>query len=65
MHILLVDDERELTDPLTRILTREGYQVDVAHDGQEGSQMAAAQQYDLMKFAKNGDRKGTSPQFYF
>jgi two-component system, OmpR family, manganese sensing response regulator len=48
MYILLVDDESELTDPLTRILNREGYQVDVAHDGAEGSQMAAKQHYDLL-----------------
>jgi OmpR-family two-component system manganese-sensing response regulator len=25
MRILLVDDEIELTDPLSRVLTREGY----------------------------------------
>lgn len=48
MHILLVDDETELTDPLSRILTREGYQVDVAHNGMEGWNQAAQQQYDLL-----------------
>ncbi len=48
MHILLVDDETELTDPLSRILKREGYAVDVAHDGAEGSQLAIAQKYDLL-----------------
>ena len=30
MRILLVDDEVELIDPLSRVLTREGYLVDVA-----------------------------------
>ncbi|MFO0003648.1 MAG: DNA-binding response regulator, partial [bacterium] len=40
MHILLVDDEVELTDPLSRLLTREGYQVDVATDGDMGLTMA-------------------------
>ena len=35
MQILLVDDEVELTEPLSRLLTREGYHVDVADDGEE------------------------------
>lgn len=48
MQILLVDDEVELTDPLSRILRREGYDVDVAHDGLEGSQRARQRQYDLL-----------------
>lgn len=48
MQILLVDDEVELTDPLSRILTREGYQVDVVHDGLEGSQLAEQNRYDLL-----------------
>jgi two-component system, OmpR family, manganese sensing response regulator len=48
MRILLVDDEAELADPLSRLLTREGYQVDVAYDGCDGSQLAAQQQYDLL-----------------
>lgn len=48
MRILLVDDEAELTDPLSRLLTREGYRVDVAHDGVEGLQLAQQSQYDLL-----------------
>lgn len=48
MHILLVDDEIELTEPLSRILSREGYQVEVAHDGSEGSRLATEGQYDLL-----------------
>ncbi|HEY9889731.1 MAG TPA: two-component system response regulator RppA [Candidatus Obscuribacterales bacterium] len=48
MRILLVDDEAELTEPLSRLLTREGYQIDVAFDGQAGSQLAAAGHYDLL-----------------
>jgi len=34
VKILLVDDETELTEPLGRALTREGYSVDVAMDGE-------------------------------
>ncbi|NJN86021.1 MAG: response regulator transcription factor [Leptolyngbyaceae cyanobacterium SL_7_1] len=48
MQILLVDDEVELTDALSRVLSREGYQVDVAYDGAEGSDRVAAGVYDLL-----------------
>ncbi|MFM7424899.1 MAG: two-component system response regulator RppA [Elainella sp.] len=48
MQILLVDDEVELTDPLSRILSREGYQVDVSHDGAEGRRLAQQNHYDLL-----------------
>lgn len=48
MQILLVDDEIELTEPLTHVLKREGYQVDVAHDGAEGGTLATQGSYDLL-----------------
>jgi OmpR-family two-component system manganese-sensing response regulator len=48
MRILLVDDEIEMADPLSLILSREGYQVDVAYDGGNGSQLAQQQHYDLL-----------------
>ncbi|AFZ23356.1 response regulator with CheY-like receiver domain and winged-helix DNA-binding domain [Cylindrospermum stagnale PCC 7417] len=48
MRILLVDDEVELTDPLSRVLTREGYSVDAAYDGTSGSNLAQAGSYDLL-----------------
>ena len=48
MRILLVDDEVELTEPLSRILQREGYQVDVTHDGASGSQLVQQTHYDLL-----------------
>ena len=48
MQILLVDDEVELTDPLSRVLKREGYNVDVAYDGAAGSDLAAKIRYDLL-----------------
>ena len=34
MRILLVDDEVELTDSLGQLFTREGYDVDIAYDGE-------------------------------
>ncbi|MDX2241716.1 MAG: two-component system response regulator RppA [Leptolyngbyaceae cyanobacterium bins.302] len=48
MRILLVDDEAEMVDPLSRILSREGYAVDVAYDGDRGSQLATQSAYDLL-----------------
>ncbi|MEQ9667839.1 two-component system response regulator RppA [Coleofasciculus sp. G2-EDA-02] len=48
MRILLVDDEVELTDPLSRVLKREGYEVDVAYEGQSGYQLAMQSDYDLL-----------------
>lgn len=48
MKILLVDDEPALTQPLSRLLTREGYVVDVAIDGLVGGQLAATGSYDLL-----------------
>ncbi|MBD1910783.1 MULTISPECIES: two-component system response regulator RppA [unclassified Leptolyngbya] len=48
MRILLVDDEAELTDPLSRILQREGYVVDVVHEGTTGSQLAEENGYALL-----------------
>lgn len=48
MKILLVDDETELSDPLSRILLQEGYQVDVANNGVAGMNLALQNQYDLL-----------------
>lgn len=48
MRILLVDDEAEMADPLSRILAREGYEVDVAYDGDRGGQLAQQTRYDLL-----------------
>jgi OmpR-family two-component system manganese-sensing response regulator len=48
MRILLVDDEVEMANPLSLLLRREGYEVEVALDGGTGSRLAAQQQYDLL-----------------
>ncbi|NJL83053.1 MAG: response regulator transcription factor [Chloroflexaceae bacterium] len=48
MRILLVDDEAELTDPLSQLLAREGYQIDVAGDGPAGIALALQSPYDLL-----------------
>jgi OmpR-family two-component system manganese-sensing response regulator len=48
MKILLVDDEAELTDPLSQILTREGYEIDVADNSAAGIELALENDYDLL-----------------
>lgn len=48
MNILLVDDEIELTEPLCKVLSREGYKVDVANDGASSIKLALSKQYDLL-----------------
>src|SRR3989442_15330630 len=47
-RILVIEDERGLTDVLTSNLQREGYDVLVAHDGQEGLRKAQMQLPDLI-----------------
>ncbi|MGL5079650.1 MAG: two-component system response regulator RppA [Waterburya sp.] len=48
MKILLVDDEIELSDSLSRILLQEGYEVDIADNGAAGMDLALKNQYDLL-----------------
>ncbi|CAJ1770515.1 Transcriptional regulatory protein CpxR [Aeromonas salmonicida] len=49
MHkILLVDDDLELTQLLTEILTLEGFQVTVAEDSEEGLLRLAEQDFNLV-----------------
>jgi two-component system phosphate regulon response regulator PhoB len=47
-RILVIDDERGLTDVLSYNLQREGFDVLVAHDGQEGLRKAQMQLPDLI-----------------
>jgi two-component system phosphate regulon response regulator PhoB len=58
-RILIIEDERALTDVLTYNLQREGYEPVVAHDGQEGLRKAQtllpdAVLLDLMLPVRNG-----------
>jgi two-component system, OmpR family, manganese sensing response regulator len=48
LKILLVDDEPALTEPLSRLLTREGYTVDIATDGRSGGNLARCGNYDIL-----------------
>ncbi|MCH8898374.1 MAG: response regulator, partial [Chloroflexi bacterium] len=46
--ILVVDDEAVFTDPLCRILSREGHVVEVARDGDEAWQAIGKKKYDCI-----------------
>lgn len=48
MRILLVDDEVEMANPLSQVLGREGYTVEVAYDGDRGASLATQGNYDLL-----------------
>ncbi len=48
MRILLVDDETELTEPLSHVLCHEGYCIDIADNGLKGYELAAKNDYNLL-----------------
>lgn len=48
MRVLVVDDERGVTQALQRGLTAEGFAVDAAHDGETGLAMATDGEYDAI-----------------
>lgn len=47
-HILIVEDEEHLADALAHNLQFEGYATTIAHDGEEGLQLAETIQFDLI-----------------
>lgn len=48
MRVLLVEDEKRLTDALAHILKKEGFVTDVANDGVEGYYLAETNNYDVI-----------------
>ncbi len=46
--ILLIEDEAYIKDLYTTVLTKAGYEVDGAEDGESGLQKAQQQSYDLI-----------------
>jgi two-component system, OmpR family, copper resistance phosphate regulon response regulator CusR len=48
MRVLVVEDDRKVASFLERGLREEGYAVDVAHDGDDGSMKAHVYDYDLL-----------------
>lgn len=47
-HLLLVDDEVRITQPLREAFERAGYQVSVAHDGHTGVSLALVNKPDVV-----------------
>ena len=47
-HVLLIDDERKLTDPLRSSFERAGYQITVANDGHTGLSLALVEKPDVI-----------------
>jgi two-component system, cell cycle response regulator DivK len=52
-RILLVEDHEEIWDFLSRRLTRRGFDVVLAHDGQDGVEKARATQPDIILLDMN------------
>ena len=48
MKLLLVDDEKNLTEALSYLLKKNGFVVDVASDGETGIEMACTGSYDII-----------------
>lgn len=48
MRILIIEDNRRLSDSLRATLVEDGYAVDVAFDGVEGEDMALMTPYDII-----------------
>ena len=47
-HLLIVDDDREIRDLVSRFLVKHGYRVDTAADGREMDRLLAAGRFDLL-----------------
>ncbi len=48
MRILVVEDEKDLAEFVSRALREESYAVDVAYDGIKGEDLALSEEYDLI-----------------
>jgi DNA-binding response OmpR family regulator len=48
MRVLVVEDEEAIAGAIERGLIKQGYDVDVAHDGAEALEMAAETNYDVI-----------------
>jgi len=48
MRILVIEDERRIATYIKKGLTMKGHVVDLAHDGQEGYDLASEEDYDVV-----------------
>jgi DNA-binding response OmpR family regulator len=46
-HILVIDDDKSILRTFTRILQKNGYEIDVAETGKEGLEKSKMQRFDL------------------
>ena len=66
MRILLVEDESKVASFIQKGLEEEQYQVDVAHDGEEGLRRALASEHDLRdETGSSGLLRGLAPRDHF
>jgi DNA-binding response OmpR family regulator len=47
-RILIIDDDRNLSDEIVEILTEEGFFVEAAHDGLEGEELIRKNRFDCI-----------------
>ncbi len=48
MRLLLIEDEKKLSEVIKKGFIRQGFAVDQAFDGQEGQYLAENEEYDLL-----------------
>ena len=48
MHILIIEDNKRLSDSLRRTLEDDGYTIDAAYDGLDGEELALMGNYDVI-----------------
>lgn len=48
MHLLVVEDERDLCETIVRSLRRLAYSVDYCHDGEKAAELLEVERYDLI-----------------
>ena len=48
MHILIIEDNKRLSDSLRRTLEDDGYAIDAAYDGLDGEELALMGNYDVI-----------------
>lgn len=48
MRVLVIEDEHKIANAIKKGLHRESYAVDIVHDGTQGYDLAAAEQYDVI-----------------
>lgn len=48
IQVLLVDDQRIITDTISYMMREKGYEVDVAHDAASGLEKAKTKKYDVI-----------------